>query len=123
MTDNDQHGYASVSPLRAGLTGRCPRCGEGKLFSGFLDVAETCSSCGLELKARDTGDGPAVFIVLIVGAVVVAAALIVEVSYQPPLWVHALLWAPLILGLSLGLLRPLKATFYAINYQRRPDLR
>ena len=52
---------------------------------------------------------------------VVAAALIVEVSYQPPFWLHAVLWIPLILALSLGLLRPLKALFYAINYSRRPD--
>jgi uncharacterized protein (DUF983 family) len=58
---------APVSPFKAGLMGRCPRCGAGKLFTGFLQVAETCSHCGLELKVRDTGDGPAVFVALIVG--------------------------------------------------------
>jgi len=119
----DQGDALPVSPLTAGLSSRCPCCGKGKLFVGFLQVAETCTSCGLELKVRDTGDGPAVFVVLFVGALVVAAALIVEVSYQPPFWVHALLWIPLIFALSLGLLRPLKAVFYAINYARRPDLR
>ncbi len=122
MTDTNEDGQ-SVSPLRTGLLGQCPRCGRGPLFSGFLSVAETCSSCGLDLRARDTGDGPAVFVVLIVGALVVAAALVVEVSYQPAMWVHALLWIPMILILSLGMLRPLKGVFYAINYQRRPDLR
>ena len=116
-------GHTTVSPLRAGLAGRCPRCGKGKLFDGLLEVAETCTSCGLALKARDTGDGPAVFVVLFVGALVVAAALIVEVSYQPPFWLHAVLWIPMILVLSLGLLRPLKALFYAVNYCRRPDQR
>jgi len=121
MTDHGD--LPPVSPLKAGLIGRCPRCGTGKLFDGFLRVAETCSFCGFELRARDTGDGPAAFVVMIVGALVVAAALIVEVSYQPPFWVHALLWIPLIFALSLGLLRPLKAIFYAINYLRRPDLR
>ncbi|MEK9944562.1 MAG: DUF983 domain-containing protein [Alphaproteobacteria bacterium] len=121
MTDHG--GAPPVSPIKAGLTSRCPRCGVCKLFAGFLQVAETCTHCGLELKAVDTGDGPAVFVVLFVGALVVAAALIVEVPYQPPFWVHALLWIPLIFALSLGLLRPLKAAFYAINYARRPDLR
>jgi uncharacterized protein (DUF983 family) len=115
MTENGD--TPPVSPLKAGLMGRCPRCGAGMLFAGFLQVTETCSHCGLELKARDTGDGPAVFVALIV----VAAVLIVEVSYQPPFWLHALLWIPLILALSLGLLRPLKALFYAINYDRRTD--
>lgn len=93
------------------------------MFNGFLTVAQACTACGLELRARDTGDGPAVLIVLIVGALVVAAALIVEVAYQPAFWLHAVLWIPMILVLSLGLLRPLKGTFYAINYRRRPDLR
>jgi len=120
MTENGD--TPPVSPLKVGLMGRCPRCCTGKLFAGFLQVAETCSHCGLELKARDTGDGPAVFVVLFVGALVVAAALIVEVNYQPPFWLHALLWIPLIFALSLGLLRPLKALFYAINYVRRSDL-
>ena len=106
-----------VSSLRAGLMGRCPRCGAGKLVAGFLQVAETCSHCGQELKARDTGDGPAVFVALIVAA----AALVVEVSCQPPFWLHALLWLSTILVLSLGLLRPLKALFYALNYDRRTD--
>ena len=123
MTEPNHDGPDSVSPVRAGLLGRCPRCGRGKLFHGFLDIAERCEACGMELKTRDTGDGPAVFVVLIVGAFVVAAALIVEVSYQPALWVHAVLWIPLILILSLGMLRPLKGVFYAINFRRRPDLR
>ncbi|MDE0811539.1 MAG: DUF983 domain-containing protein [Alphaproteobacteria bacterium] len=120
MTENGD--TPPVSSLKAGLMGRCPCCGVGKLFAGFLQVAETCGHCGLGLKSRDTGDGPAVFVALIVGGLVVALALIVEVSYQPPFWLHALLWIPLILVLSLGLLRPLKALFYAINYDRRPDL-
>lgn len=120
MTENGD--TPPVSPLKVGLLCRCPRCGAGNLFDGFLQVAETCNHCELELKVRDTGDGPAVFVVLFVGALVVGAALIVEVSYQPPFWLHALLWVPLIFGLSLGLLRPLKALFYAINYARRSDL-
>ena len=109
----------AVSPFRAGLLCRCPHCGQGRLYQGFLTLREACSVCGTELRARDTGDGPAVFIVLIVGFIVVALALIVETAYAPPLWLHALLWLPLILGLSLGLLRPFKATFYALQQRHK----
>ena len=110
-----------VSSLKYGLILRWPYCGAGKLFTGFIKVAERCSHCGQELKAQDTGGGPAIFVGLMVGALVVAAALIVEVSYQPPFWPYVLLWIPMILVLSLGLLRPLKAVFYAVNCERRPD--
>ncbi len=80
---------------------------------------ERCSSCGLDYAQADTGDGPAVFIILIVGAIVVAAALLVELTIMPPYWVHALLWPPLILGLSLGLLRPAKALMMALQYRHQ----
>jgi uncharacterized protein (DUF983 family) len=109
----------AVSPIRAGLACRCPRCGEGKLFKGVLGIAPSCAVCGLDLAAHDNGDGPAVFVVLILGAIVVAAALIVEVKLTPPFWVHAVLWLPLILGGSIGLLRPFKGIFFAINYRHR----
>ena len=115
-------GPGTVSPFRAGLLCRCPHCGQGALYAGFLTLRDTCSVCSTELKARDTGDGPAVFIVLIVGVIVVAMALIVEMSYAPPLWLHALLWLPLILGLSLGLLRPFKATFYALQQRHKAGI-
>jgi uncharacterized protein (DUF983 family) len=105
-----------VSPVRAGLAGRCPRCGRGRLFAGYLTVAVRCDVCGLDLKTHDTGDGPAVFVVLIVGFLVVAAALVVEVAYRPPYWLHALLWIPAIVGASLGLLRPLKGLFFAQHW-------
>ncbi len=111
--------FATVSPLRAGLTGRCPRCGEGKLFDGFLDVAERCGACDLDLGQQNSGDGAAFFIILILGFVVVGLALVVETTYAPPMWLHLLLWFPLILGGSLGLLRPFKATLIALQYKHR----
>lgn len=89
------------------------------MFDGLLTVVERCEHCGLDLRAHDSGDGPAVFIILIVGFLVVGAALIVEVRYQPSYWLHMALWPPLVLGLSLGLLRPLKAAFVAIQYRHR----
>ncbi len=102
-----------------GLRGRCPRCGEGRLFDGFLSVAPACKVCGLDFAFADSGDGPAVFIMMIVGFVVVGLALFVEFRFGPPFWVHALLWVPLILALGLGLLRPLKGWIIAQQYVQR----
>lgn len=105
-----------VSPIKAGLGCSCPRCGKGKLFKGFLDFADKCDSCGLDYSEFDTGDGPAVFIILIMGFIVVGLALVVEVNFQPPLWLHALIWGPLILGGSLLMLRPMKGGLIAMQY-------
>jgi uncharacterized protein (DUF983 family) len=108
-----------VSPWIAGLTCRCPRCGKGRLFSGYLRVADRCSVCGLDYSFVDAGDGPAVFIMLIVGFIVTGAALIVEIEYAPPYWVHAALWIPLGVGLPLLILRPFKATLIALQYANK----
>ncbi len=110
-----------VSPFKAGVTCRCPRCGEGPLFRGYLDLAERCGVCGLDLTRQDSGDGPAVFVILVLGFVVVGLALAVEMAFAPPLWLHLVLWFPLILGGSLGLLRPFKATLVALQYKHRID--
>lgn len=111
--------YDHISPFRAGLTGRCPRCGQGRLFRGFLDIAERCDVCGLDLSQQNSGDGPAVFIILFLGFVVVGLAFLVEIKFAPPMWVHIALWFPLILGGSVGLLRPFKATLIALQYKHR----
>jgi uncharacterized protein (DUF983 family) len=101
------------------VLGRCPRCGRGKLFKGFLQTAPSCTDCGLDYGFADAGDGPAVFIILFVGFLVVAAALIVEVAIQPPMWLHFILWIPLTLVLSLGLLRPLKGLMIGLQYRHK----
>ena len=111
--------YAPVSAFSTGLRCACPRCGRGRLFKGFLETARACNACGLEFSAQDSGDGPAVFIILVLGFVVVGLALWTEIVHEPPLWVHALLWLPLILGGSLGLLRPFKATMIALQFRNR----
>ena len=105
------------SLLRTALFCRCPRCGEGRLFAGFLVPAPRCEACDLDYRFVDSGDGPAVFVILVVGFVVVAAALVTEVKYSPPYWVHAVLWLPAILGLSLGLLRPSKAAMIGLQFR------
>lgn len=103
------------------LAGRCPRCGEGKLFAGFLSLAPACSACGLSYEKLDQGDGPAVFIILIAGFVVCGLALWVEVNYEPAYWVHIALWTPLTLLITLGLLRPLKALMVFQQYRMRAE--
>jgi uncharacterized protein (DUF983 family) len=108
-----------VSPYVAGVLGRCPRCGKGKLFQGFLSLRPRCEVCGLDFNFIDAGDGPAIFVILFAGFVVVGAALLVEVAYQPPFWVHAVLWGPLILLTTLGPLRPIKGLLIALQYHHR----
>src|SRR5215475_11824985 len=105
--------------LKASVLGHCPRCGEGSLFSGYLTVASRCAACGLDYAIFDPGDGPAVFVILIAGALVAGSALIVEVSFHPPYWLHAVLWLPLIFILTFGLLRLVKATLLVLQYRHR----
>lgn len=107
------------NPFLAGLAGRCPNCGKGALFKGFIKVADRCSACGFDLKAADSGDGPAVFIILIVGCIVVFGALFTDVAYRPPIWVHMAIWLPLTVVLSLGLLRPFKGVMVAMQFHHR----
>jgi uncharacterized protein (DUF983 family) len=106
-------------PVMRGLRGRCPSCGEGHLFQGFLTVRPACETCGLDYSFADAGDGPAVFVILIGGAVVVFVALITEVLYQPPYWLHATLWLPLILLVTLLPLRMVKGLLIALQYHHK----
>ena len=102
-----------------GLACKCPRCGRGKLYAGFLNLRPNCKTCGLDYAFIDTGDGPAVFIIMIAGAIVVGCALIVEVKYQPPFWLHAALWLPLILATTLLPLRAMKSLLIALQFHHK----
>jgi uncharacterized protein (DUF983 family) len=106
-------------PIGRGLAGRCPRCGQGKLFQGFLTLRPRCAACGLDYSFADAGDGPAVFVIMIAGFLVVFAALVVEFVYQPPVWVHAALWIPLILITTLLPLRPMKGLMIALQFHHK----
>lgn len=106
-------------PIGRGLRGRCPACGQGRLFQGFLGLRPACEHCGLDFRFADSGDGPAVFVILIGGAIVVFAALLTEVAYQPPYWVHAALWLPLILLVTLAPLRLVKGLLIALQYHHK----
>ena len=112
---------APLPALTTGLRGRCPRCGRGHLFQGYLTVAPRCEVCGLDFAFADSGDGPAFFVMSFVGIVVVALAMFVEFTYQPALWIHAALWVPLMFGLSLALLRPAKGLLIALQFARHAE--
>jgi uncharacterized protein (DUF983 family) len=105
------------SPFDAGLRCVCPRCGEGALFRGYLTVRPTCESCGLDLGFTEGSEGPAVFIIFVVGFIVIAAAAITEVAFHPHPMLHLALWIPATIILSLILLRPFKATMIALHYR------
>jgi uncharacterized protein (DUF983 family) len=109
--------YAPVSLAHAALRCRCPRCGEGRIFTGLLTVRQACPACGLDLSAEDAGDGPAVFLIFFLGAVAVGIAAWMELEFSPPIWVHLLVLTPVILGGAIGLLRPLKAAMIALQYR------
>ncbi len=109
------------SVLAAGLKGLCPRCGRGPLFKGFLTFAPKCDICGLDFSFADSADGPAVFVCLIGGFLVLGAALWTELAYEPPIWVHLVLFLPLTILVCVGLLRPLKGLLVAQQYHTRAE--
>src|SRR3974377_1048893 len=117
MTMHDTPSLAST--IISGLAGRCPACGRGKMFTGYLTLVPRCSVCGLDYRFADSGDGPAVFVILVTGFIVVGAALFVEMAYAPPYWLHALLWGPLAILLPLLLLRSFKGVLIALQYKHK----
>ena len=105
-------------PLLAALRGICPRCGQAPLFRGLATFQPRCRACGLDFAGFNVGDGPAAFLIFIVGGIVVALAIWVELRFSPPFWVHILLWVPLAAALTIGLLRIGKGLLLALEYQR-----
>ncbi len=107
---------AALSPFRTGLLCRCPRCGQGRLFAGFLSVLPRCEVCGLDFAFANSGDGPAVFVIFIVSPVVILLAVILEALVHPAPYVHLIIWLPVTVLLCLALLRPFKATMVALQF-------
>ena len=108
---------ALPSPFLAGLLCRCPRCGKGKLFTGYLKIAPVCAVCGLDLKFADSGDGPAVFVIFLVSPIVILLALIVGATVSLPPFIHLMIWIPTTIILSMALLPPFKSTLVALQYR------
>ena len=120
MTDDAPTPVPTLSQtVLRGLACKCPRCGVGRLYKGFIDIKPGCDSCGLDYTFIDTGDGPAIFIIMLAGAIVVGCALVVEVKYQPPFWVHAALWLPLILATTLLPMRSMKSLLIALQFHHK----
>ena len=115
----DSARHAPVSPVAAGLRSACPRCGEGRLYDGLLNPAKRCMACGLDYAFIDSGDGPAVFVILILGFVIAGLALVVETAFEPPLWLHAIIWIPVVVVASIWSLRVTKAFMIALQYKTK----
>ena len=111
--------FAGATILQVALRGLCPRCGSRTLFAGIATFAPKCRACGLDFASFNVGDGPAAFLILIVGGIVTALAIAVELAAEPPFWVHVLLWFPLTALMVVGLLRLAKAALLALEYRHR----
>lgn len=113
----DDHYYPPQSSLRVALRSCCPRCGVGKLYKSFLTIADKCNQCDEDFSKIDSGDGPAVFIIMIAGFLLVGGALYVEVAHQPAYWIHAVIWLPLGVLIPLFLLPGMKSWLIAQQYK------
>jgi uncharacterized protein (DUF983 family) len=111
--------FPPVDPIKAGLGGHCPRCGQGRMFKGYLNPSPRCGVCHLDLSKMEAGDGPAAFVILIIGFIVVGLALWMETTINPPLWVHFMLWLPLAVILSLIAMRMIKGVLIALEYRNK----
>ena len=120
MADANQT-YDPPLPIISGLTCRCPRCGKGKLFSGFLKMAPSCEACGLDFSFADPADGPAFFVMTAIGMIVIAVFTWVEVAYHPPMWVHMVTVFPALIIGCLGTLRPVKAWLVASQFFHKAE--
>lgn len=109
------------SSLSTALTCRCPRCGKSPLFQQLLNLRPSCGACGLDYTFIDTGDGPAVFVIFILGALIMGGALYVEFGYAPPVWVHVVLWGLLTPLLAIFLLRFMKALLIVLQYKHKAE--
>jgi uncharacterized protein (DUF983 family) len=105
-----------TTALKRGFFGRCPNCGEGRLFGKFLKVVDHCEDCGEVYHHHRADDFPAYIVIFIVGHVVIPLVLFTETHYSPPYWVHATLWPALVVGLSMALLQPVKGTIVALQW-------
>ena len=105
--------------MKRGFRGRCPRCGEGKLFRAFLKTADSCSHCGQDFTPHRADDLPAYLVIVIVGHIVVPTALFIEINYSPPVPLQLAIYLPVTFFASLALLQPVKGTVVALQWALR----
>ena len=116
-----QTDMSTLNPYKNGVFCKCPRCGKGNLLKGLLSVRERCDACGLDYGFADAADGPAVFVTFIVGFLATGGALALEFGLNPSWWVHLLVWPPVVMGLSLLFLRPLKGLLINLQYVNKAE--
>ncbi|MGI9401628.1 MAG: DUF983 domain-containing protein [Rhizobiaceae bacterium] len=109
--------WPEISPFDAGMKCACPRCGEGRLYDGLLNPAKGCMACGLDYSFIDSGDGPAVFVIMILGFVILGLALFLDSILQLPIWLQLAIWTPITIALSIWALRLTKAIMIALQYR------
>ncbi|WP_296679089.1 DUF983 domain-containing protein [Novosphingobium sp.] len=119
MTDDKETAKGQPGLGQAALFGLCPRCGGKTLYGGLTAFAPRCRACGLNFSDYNVGDGPAAFLTTVIGALVVVLAVTVEFRFEPPWWVHVLLWTPLIVGATIWGLRVTKSALLAAEYRRK----
>ena len=107
------------SPVPSGFRGRCPECGEGKLFQGFLKFATHCDKCGADFSNEDAGDGPTVFVIFIVGIFIVPMALAFQLIFDASTFLTLLIWIPIIIGACLVLLRLLRGVMFNLAWANK----
>ena len=121
MGSSDSQTWPPLSPLATGVRGRCPRCGQGKLFAGFLKLAPRCEVCGLDYSFADPADGPAFFVMLLVCIPALLFALWLDLAFEPPIWIHLVVSLPLILLTCIPPLRPLKGWLVASQFLHKAE--
>lgn len=110
----------SPSPALCGLLGRCPRCGKGRLFAGFLTLASRCEACGLDLGFADPGDGPSFFASFVGGFLLLLVGVVLQVAYEPPIWAYVVLVVFGTLAI-VGLIRPIKGLLVALQFANKAE--
>jgi uncharacterized protein (DUF983 family) len=119
MSDTGSNTRDLATAFKRGIRGRCPNCGEGKMFRAYLKVADKCNVCGEDLHHQQADDAPAYFVILIVGHIVIPIVLAVETAYSPPYWLHAAIFLPLTIALAVLLLQPVKGAIVAWQWAQR----
>ncbi|MEW4468281.1 DUF983 domain-containing protein [Parasphingorhabdus sp. JC815] len=119
MLTDDENTKGQPDIVSAALLGLCPNCAQKTLFRSITAFSSKCRACGLDYDQYNVGDGPAAFLILIIGGMVLALALIVELNFYPPVWVHALLWVPLTIGAVVGSLRLSKGLLLILEHRNQ----
>ncbi|MEG3145630.1 DUF983 domain-containing protein [Sphingomonas sp. RT2P30] len=117
MTDQREGGASAPPPVQAAVRGLCPRCGAPALFAGMIAFAPKCRDCGLDFGMFNVGDGPAAFLTLILGTIIVGLAVWLQLAFDPPLWVQMVVWIPVALALTIAALRIAKAALIGAEYR------